>query len=872
MKGHNKAGKTTRNVADAARDASLYHALFDTTPDAAILFGGDNAVCVAVNDSFLRYSGYSRERFIGVPLAELPCWTNLDVHRTLLQLTLDKGQFDPVATEVLLKDGTIGHAVVSGRALDLEDGSFTVWLIHPRMNYQHVEDVPRIEVGEMEHIFDISLDLVVIMDAQSRIYRANREWEHVLGFDPAQLRGQRFQDWVHPDDYEPGMTVLKALASGQSIVGYLNRIRHKNGTYRWIEWRAAPYRDALIFATARDLTERIAAEDILRENSFLLSESQRVAQLGSYVYELNSGRWTSSAMLDNIFGIGQDFDRTTGGWSGLIHTDDRDETVLLFSETMHRATRFNHEYRIVRASDGEIRWVHGLGEVIADDGGTPVKLIGVIQDITDRKRADAAINEATQRRQALFEQARDAILIVQAQDGTILEVNSEVERLLGRPRTELIGRSVGVIHPPENLEQLVNHFRNTMRGGSQNMFEGELMAADGHRIPVEISASLIELSDGRSVVQGFVRDITERKRAEEAVRQGDERFRIAFQTSPDSAAIIRLRDGVYVDINDTFAAVTGYRWDEVIGLSSPELGLYADPEDRNRILAVLHEDGVLRNYEVVLRMKNGSLRTGLVSARVLDLNGELYILTIARDITEQKVVDIELRRSREQLRRLTQHIETTREEERKWIAREIHDELGQLLTALKLDLSWMKKRLPPESGELMDKASGMNALVESAMQSIKRILFQLRPVPLGDVGFEAALEWLVQDMRSRTGLECEARMNIVSDRLDPARTTAIFRILQEALNNVVRHARATKVLIELTGDANRIVLRVDDNGVGVSSADEHKVKSFGIIGMRERARFYGGEVDIQKKVEGGTVVIATIPTKEGSPDGSNSNR
>jgi signal transduction histidine kinase len=242
------------------------------------------------------------------------------------------------------------------------------------------------------------------------------------------------------------------------------------------------------------------------------------------------------------------------------------------------------------------------------------------------------------------------------------------------------------------------------------------------------------------------------------------------------------------------------------------------------------------------------------------------------DITDRKEAEEQLKTSRERLRDLSRHLESVREEERTNSAREIHDELGQLLTVLKIDMSWVAKRLPKAEASLADKTRTMYELIDKAIQTVKRISSELRPGLLDDLGLAAAIEWQAQELRKRTDIDFEFRASPKEITLDRDRSTAIFRICQEALTNVVRHANATRVKLSLQEKRGRILFRISDNGKGIEEKQLSDPKAFGLIGMRERAHFWGGEVKISGTPGKGTVVAVSIPLNSGeNPDAENIN-
>jgi signal transduction histidine kinase len=231
----------------------------------------------------------------------------------------------------------------------------------------------------------------------------------------------------------------------------------------------------------------------------------------------------------------------------------------------------------------------------------------------------------------------------------------------------------------------------------------------------------------------------------------------------------------------------------------------------------------------------------------------------ARERTGRRRAQQQLRRSHKQLRRLSVHLQHVREEEQIRIAREVHDELGQMLTGLKLQLTWLASRLPKHSSLLHEKSRSMAANIDKTIQSIRRIATELRPGLLDTAGLSAALEWQASQFQTQTGIVCEVKAETKETPWSQDLNTAFFRILQEALTNVIRHAMATKVEVRLA-EANRlIVLEVKDNGRGISKAEIHNTKSIGLLGIRERAALLGGTLRIEGKCGEGTTLTARIP-------------
>jgi signal transduction histidine kinase len=216
-----------------------------------------------------------------------------------------------------------------------------------------------------------------------------------------------------------------------------------------------------------------------------------------------------------------------------------------------------------------------------------------------------------------------------------------------------------------------------------------------------------------------------------------------------------------------------------------------------------------------------------------------------------------LRESEDKLRRLAAHLISIREEERAHIAREIHDELGQVLTGLKMEVTWLAKRLREKA--LVEKTDSMCQLIDSTVQTVRKIATGLRPEMLDDMGLVAAVAWQAKEFQKRTGIRCRINLLPESTKLDIDVSTTMFRIFQEILTNVARHSRATRVDIDLALEGERLQLEVQDNGVGIGDSELHGRKSLGLLGMQERALLFGGEVHVTGSPGQGTTVAVSIP-------------
>ena len=343
----------------------------------------------------------------------------------------------------------------------------------------------------------------------------------------------------------------------------------------------------------------------------------------------------------------------------------------------------------------------------------------------------------------------------------------------------------------------------------------------------------------------------------------DHTYRVFVERMNEGAAVLS-SDHTVLHCNGRFARFLGAGLQSVIGSSMLDL---VWPEDHPKLDALLRR-AAQRNCrgEIRLKSRKGTPLSVQLSLNPLRLDSTGAVCLIASDLSEMKRAEQDLRASSEQLRNLAAHLLSVREEERARISREVHDELGQSLTAVKLDLAWLAGRLPRRNGPMLKRIRSTRQLADGIIQSIRRISTELRPAVL-DLGLAEAVEWQVQEFQARSGIQCKLRL-LTREVVASNASTAMFRIFQEILTNVARHAKATRAEVVLQKQRDRLVLLIRDNGRGFDQADPSLSKSLGLLGMRERAAILGGRVNISSAPGKGTTVTAWIPLASSEESGA----
>ena len=374
---------------------------------------------------------------------------------------------------------------------------------------------------------------------------------------------------------------------------------------------------------------------------------------------------------------------------------------------------------------------------------------------------------------------------------------------------------------------------------------------------------------------GTYRDHLEEKIVEcnltgEELKKSEESIRTILDNAFD-AIITMNSEGMITNWNQRAASIFGWHANEVIGKKLVDLIIPSQYKASHtsglaRFLKTGEHEILNKQIQLTALNKNGRTFPVEIAVSAIQRDNTYTFTGIIRDITQRKQAEGELLTSRERLRNLSNRLQSAREEEKTRIAREIHDELGQALTMMKLDLSWIEKKLPAKDDAVIEKARAMKVLIEETIQIVQRISSELRPQMLDILGLCDTLKWQTKEFQKRTGIHCT--LNIEPDQfpVDSERSTALFRVYQEALINVARHAEAQKVESSFRKEINTLVLEVKDNGVGMDENLVENPQSLGLIGIRERILVWRGTMQLQSILGEGTTLKVTIPIDEELPN------
>ncbi|MGA2673005.1 MAG: PAS domain S-box protein [Terracidiphilus sp.] len=665
---------TQRCAAEKALKESekKYREIFDGALEGIFQTSVEGRILTA-NRALAKILGYDSPEEIVAAIKDLAreLWVDPDRRATFIRQTEEYGFIRNFECQLKRKDGAIIWVAVNAGKLCGPDGrmqgleGFLEDITERKQAAQGLEE----SEARSRRFFELNGSVMLIIDPARRdIVNVSQAAAAFYGYPREQLIGMSIDRINTLPPEELAQQCQRVLRDERTRFEFRHRLA--SGEERDVEVYSSPINmdgRQLLFSIVHDISERKRVEEALRESLDSLEEAQRIGALGSYVLDISAGVWRGSDVLDAIFGIGKDYGHTVEGWIALIHPRDRAAMAAYFAgEVVGMGKAFNREYRIVRQADQAERWVHGLGKLEFDGHGKPLKMRGVIKDITEQKRAEMQIRESEERYRATFEQAAVGIIHTSL-DGRILRCNARFAEIVGYPMEEIPGIAFQQITLPEDIGESDKMLRRLAEGKAGKVsWEKRYIRKDGSLTWVKLTVSIQRDDAGRFLhFIVLAEDINARKAAEQrlaavqkALRASEEHYRTAFQTSHDGISITRLESGLYIDINQAFLHTFGYTREEVIGRTSLDLHIWADPEDRRKMVEVLHKKSICQEMEVRFQRKNGQIFWVLVSASVIQLEGVPCVLFVIRDISAAKAASERLDATREELRKSEERYRT----------------------------------------------------------------------------------------------------------------------------------------------------------------------------------------------------------------------
>jgi PAS domain S-box-containing protein len=729
-------------------------------------------------------------------------------------------------------DQTTFEAEVSVSALTYRGKPATQVILRDITERKQVEAVLRESAERFRTMADNAPVLLWVAGPDGLCTFFNKPWLDFTGRTLEQEVGTGWTDGVHPDDYQRYLDAYIGTIQARQSFELEYRLRRADGTYRWLVSIGVPRftpddRLADYVGICLDITERHEAEEALRLSRDQFAIILQGAADGITAQDPAGRLRYANDAAARMFGYPSADALLAVPWSDVLQSFELfDEAEQPFPPdrlpgqlAMQGVFKAWATVCLRPVAGGDEHWLTIKATPVFNEREQVELAVNFFQDITELKHA-----------------------------GVSQRLLAEAGRLLATP-VDNAARLADVAHLAVPL--LADWCAMDVAGEDGSLQRAAVAgtnsarAAMAGRHPFELDAphgTSRVAQTGEPELYPFIPDSLL-----SAVARDDAHLHALRALDLKSAMVVPL-----IARGRPMGALTFVWVDSRRRYSRADLAL-AEELARRVALAL---DNVRLYYDAQKLNATLEQRVQTRTAQLLAINTRLE-----SEAAERKEAQRRLEESQAQLRRLSAHLQAAREEERIRIAREIHDELGQALAGLKMDVAWLQRSLARQAPAISSKLEDMSVLIDGTVQAVRRISAELRPSLLDDLGLAAAIEWQLDEFRERTGLECLFTSNLKDTALEADSATALFRIFQEALTNVARHAHATQVTVKLDEGPDSLTLCIQDNGRGISEEEMQAAKSFGLLGMRERVYLLEGEIDLHGAPGQGTTVTVRIPLK-----------
>jgi PAS domain S-box-containing protein len=725
-----------------------------------------------------------------------------------------------------------------------------------------------LEISEKRYraIVECQSDLINMYLPDTTLVFVNDAICHLFGRRQEDLIGKPFLSFLEPKIRQLVQTQLASLTPENPVGEIEHDMLMPDGRRCWLTWINYAFFDDQgqvreYQGVGRDITRRKEAEDALRESELRFRMYTESALVGVHVTQDNKFVYVNPVFAE-IFGYSPQ--ELMAGMSpfDLVHHCDRD---FLHQKINERLAGIPTEPYCVKGikKDGSIVHCETLGRLVEYQGRPAI--LGTLLDVTQRLRAEESLRESEQKFRLLIETMNDGLGAIDTLK-RITYVNPKICELLGYQEAELVGRPLTDLLDETN-QQILNKNLERRQGGDQTPYELFWNRRDGGQFPSIVSPK--PLFDAQGNFKGsfaIITDITARREAEAAVQRREQYFRLLTENVSDVIGLLTA-EGIISYLSPIAKGHLGYDPQELLGKAADQFVHPDEIETLCRHFAkIRRHPNKIHSAVIRMRHRNNSWHVLEVKFKNL-LNNPVVngIVINAKDITEQKDLEAALQRSARKLRSLTAQIFTTQETERRRLSLELHDELGQSLTALKLQLRAIANSLRKDQKRLKQECMHMLTYINEVVEDVRRLSHDLSPSLLENMGLQAALHHLLENFRKFYLItENLDELHDIEDFLPAEANIHIFRIFQEILTNIEKHSQATEVRVEVARSDRHLTYRIADNGRGMPSdvADRSGgVPGLGLTAISERVYMLGGILEISSNENAGTEIKFTVPLK-----------
>ncbi|MGC1391848.1 MAG: PAS domain S-box protein [Bacteroidales bacterium] len=722
----------------------------------------------------------------------------------------------------------------------------------PSVNKKDIINIPEIN----KSFFENSLDAMMIGSQDGQIYSANPAACRMLGYSEKEICKLGRKGIV---DQTPKLVeAIKKRKESYNFSGELTLIK-KNGMSFPVELSSSVFStsDEREFTTLiiRDITERKKTEQALLESKTLINSI--IDSTTDLIWSVDPDQFrllTFNKSLDEFFKKEGIQIRKGMLLEEILPTQLVKKLYNLYSQTLNKGSLIT-EYQT--SIGNRTLWIN-LNLLSRES--KPYAISVFAQDITERKTIEERIKTSEAEYRSLFENSIMGISQT-LPDGKIIRINKAYAEMYGYPDafTMLKENSSGVkmlYSDPQDRKRVLNILAES---GFMPPTEFELNRRNGEKFWALVGAKEVKDNMGKLLyIQAEHIDISSRKKLEKELYSSSHYARSLIEASLDPLVTINI-DGKITDVNIATEQITGIKRRKLIGTDFADYFEY--PAKARTGYKTVFSEGMIKDYPLTILHTSGRKKKVLYNATVFkNEKGEIQgILAAARDITDQKKMEAELRESHELLEKLNQYLVNAIEEERNQIALNLHDDLGQKLTAINLDIAWLKSRIGVQSKTVREKFGEISSLIKETIESTKKTSAFLRPAMLFDLGLVPAIESQLVNFEKQTAIKCKFYYRPEKIILEDRISLILYRIFQESMTNIARHSGASTADVNLHVHKNKVELIINDDGTGIEKNKVNSLKSMGLEGIKERVKSADGKISIVGVHGSGTKITVEIP-------------
>jgi PAS domain S-box-containing protein len=703
---------------------------------------------------------------------------------------------------------------------------------------------------------DASNEAISVQDVDGRLVYVNPAYERLFRRSAAKARGSDHRQDLPPESVAVWEgEVVPALARGESWEGEIDA-RDADGR-RFPVWHKAGGivdehgRMRFAFAMVHEITDRRRAEDLLRSRAHALAERTKELNCLYAISNLvDRPGLTQDQMLQRIVELIPPSHQFPGLTCARIRVGDAEYRTEGYVDSPWKQC-CPIAFENTRLGTVEVGYRENPSD-LPDGAFLPEEalLLDAIAErlgkLLERNRAEAALRESEKRYRSLFEQASDGVFLFDDSE-VIFDANPRILATLGYEKEEVVGRKVLDLIHPEDLRTLPSQIHRLLAGESVRV-ERRLRRKDGGYVLYEQSVRRIE----ENVILSLYRDITERKRAEEALRRSEENYRLVVENSSDGIVIVQF--GFLAFVNTAFCALSGYAAQELLG--TPFLDL-VHPEDRGRVRRRFRPSKRTTPYPMRILDRHGAVRWLSNNSIPIAWQGRPGALMFLTDVTDRK-------KDQDRIDALSRDLIKSQENERWEISRELHDRVAQDLNAAKLSADLLLQSACGGLSETRRMLHDLSMTLKRAVSTVRDLSYNLRPPGLEDMGLLYIVQDHCREFSEKTGIRCDFHADGVTDLVvGDLVAISLYRFVCEALNNVRNHSGARRVGVRLSVAHPHVELRIEDDGGGfdveAARQDAAVRKRMGLFGIQERVRLLKGRFDLESRIGHGTRMTIEIP-------------